>query len=108
MNGWMALPVTFGVLSVWEKHLCKQGTEREMSVVNLLKHCKLLHSYLKRQYLFVLCVHIHFFGADCFADVFDVVLSAVVEYVFVLFPVVQQTKEKTSCVKNTKASRKMY
>lgn len=74
------------------------GNWDEMSVVNLLKHCKLLHSYLKRQYLFVLCVHIHFFGADCFADVFDVVLSAVVEYVFVLFPVVQQTKEKTSCV----------
>lgn len=45
------------------------------SVVNLF--CK---------YLFVFNIDVHFLGADGLADVVDVIFSAVIKYVFILFP----------------------
>lgn len=46
--------------------------------------------------LFVPCVHVHFLGADGLADVFDVVLSTVVENIFVLFPEVKHNKRENT------------
>lgn len=40
----------------------------------------------KCRYLFIFSIDVHFLGADGFADVLDVIFSAVIKYVFVLFP----------------------
>lgn len=37
-------------------------------------------------YLFIFNIDVHFLGADGLADVVDVIFSAVIKYVFVLFP----------------------
>lgn len=50
-----------------------------------------------QRYLFVFSVDVNFLGADGLADVVDVVLPAVIEDVFILFPESDKAKTKTKC-----------
>lgn len=49
---------------------------------------------LFRKYLFIFNIDVHFLGADGLADVVDVIFSAVIKYVFILFPESHRTDRK--------------
>ena len=56
----------------------------------------------RRGYLFVLGVDVHLLRADGGADVFNVVLSAVVEDVLILFPGGDQEKQTENSNESTR------
>lgn len=46
------------------------------------------------KYLFIFNIDVHFLEADGLADVVDVIFSAVIKYVFILFPERHRNRQK--------------
>ena len=59
-------------------------------------------------YLFIFSIDVHFLGADGLADVVDVIFSAVVKDVLILFPESNSEKKKKNSKKEAQSANLIY